>query len=126
MLMSPRQEIKTIVRVVTNRAPRNQQISGADLIFDLAGPAHPLHILFPCLERSSLLVVPHLFPLHQSQSFPTLPVVTMSRNADKKPVGFATHLTAGGIAGACEAVRAPSVKDMLVLTHQCAANMSAS
>ena len=31
----------------------------------------------------------------------------MSRNGDnKKPVGFATQLTAGGIAGAMEAVRA--------------------
>ena len=30
----------------------------------------------------------------------------MSRNGDnKKPVGFATQLTAGGIAGAMEAVR---------------------
>ena len=29
----------------------------------------------------------------------------MSRSGDKKPVGFATHVTAGGIAGACEAVR---------------------
>ncbi|KAH6918056.1 mitochondrial carrier domain-containing protein [Coprinopsis sp. MPI-PUGE-AT-0042] len=28
----------------------------------------------------------------------------MSRNANKKPVGFATHITAGGIAGACEAL----------------------
>lgn len=28
----------------------------------------------------------------------------MSRNGDKKPVGFATHITAGGIAGAMEAV----------------------
>lgn len=29
----------------------------------------------------------------------------MSRSGHKKPVGFATHVTAGGIAGACEAVR---------------------
>jgi hypothetical protein len=28
----------------------------------------------------------------------------MSRNGDKKPVGFATHITAGGLAGAMEAV----------------------
>lgn len=28
----------------------------------------------------------------------------MSRNGDKKPVGFATHITAGGIAGAMEAI----------------------
>jgi solute carrier family 25 citrate transporter 1 len=28
----------------------------------------------------------------------------MSRNGIKKPVGFATHVIAGGIAGACEAV----------------------
>ncbi|KAK0240016.1 mitochondrial carrier domain-containing protein [Armillaria nabsnona] len=28
----------------------------------------------------------------------------MSRNGNKKPVGFATHITAGGIAGACEAL----------------------
>jgi solute carrier family 25 citrate transporter 1 len=28
----------------------------------------------------------------------------MSRNGDKKPVGFATHIIAGGIAGGCEAV----------------------
>ncbi|KAF9448266.1 mitochondrial carrier [Macrolepiota fuliginosa MF-IS2] len=28
----------------------------------------------------------------------------MSRNSSKKPVGFATHITAGGIAGACEAL----------------------
>jgi solute carrier family 25 citrate transporter 1 len=28
----------------------------------------------------------------------------MSRNSNRKPVGFATHITAGGIAGACEAV----------------------
>ncbi|KAF5357398.1 hypothetical protein D9758_005939 [Tetrapyrgos nigripes] len=28
----------------------------------------------------------------------------MSRNANKKPVGFAVHITAGGIAGACEAL----------------------
>ncbi|KAH6918054.1 succinate:fumarate antiporter [Coprinopsis sp. MPI-PUGE-AT-0042] len=28
----------------------------------------------------------------------------MSRNASKKPVGFATHITAGGMAGACEAL----------------------
>ncbi|KAJ3576490.1 hypothetical protein NP233_g396 [Leucocoprinus birnbaumii] len=28
----------------------------------------------------------------------------MSRNSNKKPVGFATHITAGGIAGACEAL----------------------
>ena len=31
----------------------------------------------------------------------------MSRAGDKKPVGFATQLTAGGIAGAMEAVRPP-------------------
>jgi len=28
----------------------------------------------------------------------------MSRNSNKKPVGFATHITAGGIGGACEAL----------------------
>jgi hypothetical protein len=28
----------------------------------------------------------------------------MSRGGDKKPVGFATHITAGGIAGGMEAV----------------------
>ncbi|KAK0210876.1 mitochondrial carrier domain-containing protein [Desarmillaria ectypa] len=28
----------------------------------------------------------------------------MSRNSNKKPVGFATHITAGGMAGACEAL----------------------
>jgi solute carrier family 25 citrate transporter 1 len=28
----------------------------------------------------------------------------MSRNSIKKPVGFATHIIAGGIAGGCEAV----------------------
>lgn len=28
----------------------------------------------------------------------------MSRNGKKMPVGFATHIIAGGIAGACEAV----------------------
>ena len=28
----------------------------------------------------------------------------MSRSGNRKPVGFATHITAGGIAGACEAV----------------------
>ncbi|THU89781.1 mitochondrial carrier [Dendrothele bispora CBS 962.96] len=28
----------------------------------------------------------------------------MSRNGNKKPVGFAVHITAGGIAGACEAL----------------------
>jgi hypothetical protein len=28
----------------------------------------------------------------------------MPRNGDKKPVGFATHITAGGLAGAMEAV----------------------
>ncbi|PBK86583.1 mitochondrial carrier [Armillaria gallica] len=28
----------------------------------------------------------------------------MSRSGNKKPVGFATHITAGGIAGACEAL----------------------
>lgn len=28
----------------------------------------------------------------------------MSRIENKKPVGFATHIIAGGIAGACEAV----------------------
>ena len=31
---------------------------------------------------------------------------------EKKPVGFATHLTAGGIAGAMEAVRIPPPKDL--------------
>lgn len=31
----------------------------------------------------------------------------MSRNGEKKPVGFAIHITAGGIAGAMEAVRVP-------------------
>lgn len=30
-------------------------------------------------------------------------------SSEKKPVGFATHLTAGGIAGAMEAVRTPSL-----------------
>jgi len=30
----------------------------------------------------------------------------MSKNGDKKPVGFATHITAGGMAGAMEAVSA--------------------
>jgi|SRR3984957_9382523 len=29
----------------------------------------------------------------------------MSRRTSKRPVGFATHITAGGMAGACEAVR---------------------
>jgi len=28
----------------------------------------------------------------------------MSRGNNKNPVGFATHITAGGMAGACEAV----------------------
>lgn len=28
----------------------------------------------------------------------------MSRNGSKKPVGFSTHVIAGGFAGACEAV----------------------
>lgn len=28
----------------------------------------------------------------------------MSRNTNKKPVGFATHIIAGGMAGGCEAV----------------------
>ena len=28
----------------------------------------------------------------------------MPRNANKKPVGFATHIIAGGMAGGCEAV----------------------
>ncbi len=28
----------------------------------------------------------------------------MSRSGNKQPVGFATHIIAGGIAGACEAV----------------------
>jgi hypothetical protein len=28
----------------------------------------------------------------------------MSRSGNKKPVGFATHIAAGGIAGGCEAV----------------------
>lgn len=28
----------------------------------------------------------------------------MSRSGNKKPVGFSTHIIAGGIAGACEAV----------------------
>ncbi|KAF9479355.1 hypothetical protein BDN70DRAFT_878838 [Pholiota conissans] len=28
----------------------------------------------------------------------------MSRNGNKKPVGFATHIIAGGIAGGCEAL----------------------
>ena len=28
-------------------------------------------------------------------------------SSEKKPVGFATHMTAGGIAGAMEAVRRP-------------------
>ena len=31
----------------------------------------------------------------------------MSRNREKKPVGFAIHITAGGMAGAMEAVRPP-------------------
>ncbi|KAG6830428.1 hypothetical protein H0H92_000731 [Tricholoma furcatifolium] len=33
----------------------------------------------------------------------------MSRSSNKKPVGFATHITAGGIAGACEAIKARGV-----------------
>lgn len=35
----------------------------------------------------------------------------MPRNGEKKPVGFATHITAGGIAGAMEAVRPPDCSD---------------
>jgi solute carrier family 25 citrate transporter 1 len=39
----------------------------------------------------------------------------MSRSGNKKPVGFATHVTAGGIAGACEAVSATPVFQARVL-----------
>jgi hypothetical protein len=31
----------------------------------------------------------------------------MSRNGNNMPVGFATHIIAGGIAGGCEAVSHP-------------------
>lgn len=39
-------------------------------------------------------------------------------SSEKKPVGFATHLTAGGIAGAMEAVRTLAILRFLkVTTH---------
>jgi hypothetical protein len=34
----------------------------------------------------------------------------MSRNSNKKPVGFATHIIAGGFAGGCEAVSYQSLR----------------
>lgn len=47
-------------------------------------------------------------PLKPSPTSSSLPLQTlpqiMPRNGEKKPVGFATHITAGGIAGAMEAV----------------------
>jgi solute carrier family 25 citrate transporter 1 len=43
----------------------------------------------------------------------------MSRaSSDKKPVGFGTHITAGGLAGAMEAVRHPSAYLQAVFAHQ--------
>jgi hypothetical protein len=36
---------------------------------------------------------------------------------DKKPVSFATHIVAGGVAGACEAVRPFSADDLSVLAE---------
>ena len=32
---------------------------------------------------------------------------------DRKPVGFGTHITAGGIAGAMEAVRSPYMMELI-------------
>lgn len=40
----------------------------------------------------------------QEHPLETFTVNSMSRNSNKNPVRFATHVIAGGIAGACEAV----------------------
>lgn len=42
----------------------------------------------------------------------------MSRNANKKPVGFATHIIAGGIAGGCEAVSGVERAHMPWIAHR--------
>src|ERR1700761_1704179 len=44
----------------------------------------------------------------------------MSRaSSDKKPVGFGTHITAGGLAGAMEAVRRPCAYLKAVFPNRC-------
>ena len=42
----------------------------------------------------------------------------MSKVSEKKPVGFATHIVAGGLAGATEAVRSPSFAQINRCTYQ--------
>jgi len=48
----------------------------------------------------------------------------MSRNGNKNPVGFATHVIAGGIAGACEAVS--HLFCLVSVSNRLAASMSTS
>lgn len=51
----------------------------------------------------------------------------MSRNGNKKPVGFATHIIAGGIAGGCEAVNIGAREVVCsVLTASFTVSMSAA
>lgn len=55
----------------------------------------------------------------------------MSRNGNKKPVGFGTHLIAGGIAGGCEAVCVykcvgPTQYESLTAIRRFVVNMSTS
>lgn len=51
----------------------------------------------------------------------------MSRNGNKKPVGFATHIIAGGIAGGCEAVNIEAREAVCsVLTASFTVSMSAA
>jgi hypothetical protein len=51
----------------------------------------------------------------------------MSRNGNNKPVGFATHIIAGGIAGGCEAVNTGARQvSYTVLTASFTVSMSAA
>jgi hypothetical protein len=56
------------------------------------------HVTFHILAFWQPLAAP--LPEHAPQYW----LCKMSRRGDKKPVGFATHITAGGIAGGMEAV----------------------
>jgi hypothetical protein len=67
-------------------------------------PARAEFRTFTCYDITIPLVYPANVLLNDAHERNTSRSQVMSRSGNRKPVGFATHITAGGIAGACEAV----------------------
>jgi hypothetical protein len=88
----------------------------------LSSPSSLFTKPYECPVLPLLIYSVALFPksrvqyLDVSIAFVALPLyANMSRSGDKAPVGFGTHITAGGIAGGMEAVSISSSARMMVL-----------